>query len=105
MNLYSIFIKGNILVGECNCGGDINKMSICVHLAGLTEGRAILFTFYASDALTRPYFIFVSICEVSFIIPIFLIRKAKLRMTEQLIQGDLASIFKTDVPALKTPQF
>lgn len=83
MNLYPFFIKGNILVGDCNCGGDINKMSICVYLAGL-EGNANLYTLYASDALTWPYLIFMSICEVSFTIPIFLIRKVKLRMTEQL---------------------
>lgn len=66
-------------------------------MAGLTEGDAVLLTFYALDALTLPYSILASIWEGLLTIPIFLIRKMKLRMLRQPVQGHSASILKTDV--------
>lgn len=72
-------------------------MLSCAYVAGLTEGDVVLLTFYALDALTLPYSILASICEGLLTIPIFLIRKVKLRMLRQPVQGHSASILKTDV--------
>ena len=64
------------------------------------EGEDVLFTLHASGGLTSPYLMLVSVCEVSLIVPIFLLRKVKFRMIMQPAQGHLASILKTEVSAL-----
>lgn len=74
-------------------------MLSCAYLAGLTEGDDVLYASHASDALSLPYLILASICELRLIVPIFLKRKVKLRMIKQPVQGLLTNILKTEVPA------